>query len=201
MESLSQKLDTSKLANILENLISNYKDLKTDVQSLKTQKNDEIISLVKTLTVKLTGENKLFEKKQMQLLNALQSKFEVQARQIEIFRKQNKEVKEDQLKVFLSKKKELFSEMDDLTESVSKLSSGISNEHFEKGKFMEEAIEKKNKIILSQKQFKEKFTKFTNPMRETVLGAKELVKVLQSKIRGLETDKIIKTLEEIQEIL
>lgn len=201
IDSLTEKLDTSPLTKNLETLISTYKQLEKNLKSLKDEKNIEIISLVKTLTAKLSGENKLFEKKQMQLLNSLQSKYDVQNRQIEIFRKHNNDIKDEHMKIFLSKKTELFNEMSELTEAVTKLEEKVSNQQFEKATFLEDAIEKKNRIVGFQEEFKEEFINLSNPVRETVLGSKELVKVLQKKISDLKTEQIIETLEDIKDIL
>lgn len=201
METLANNLDTTNFTKALERLVFNYKEIKAEIVQIKILKNEEIISLIKTLTAKISGENKNFEKKQMEILRSLQSKFDVQARQIDIFRKLNQDSKEEKLKLFVSKNVEMFEKIQKISESFEKLSDDFMNQKFEKANFLQKAIENSNQIVSFQDIFIKKYSKVNVPVLETVLKSQELVKVLQSKIKMLETDRIVEILYQIKQIL
>ena len=201
IETLTANLDPSKLSDALESLVDDFSQIKDFVKRIQTERNDEKISLVKTLTAKLTAENKQFEKKQVEILGALQSKFEVQSRQIRGLQQMGQSTSEEQKKVFFSKKADVFAEMARMRKAVDKLKKRIYKKKPGQVKCVQQALVLMREIADLQGSLSEKYSDMSRPVRETVLRAHELAKTLQMKVENLETEKVMQTLDQIKLIL
>ena len=147
------------------------------------------------------SENKSLERQQFKILTGVQNRSEVQSKTVKALCKQLEQNRQGRKEIWLTRREELFSRLDEMSNNIKLLSSQFGSYRPSQMEFAERVQLRADQILRNQEKLKEGLCGLNGVVCSKTQSLSKVVKRLDGKIQNLQTEKILDTLEQIKDML